>query len=152
MRPYAGGMSRKPYPSDLSEEEWAFVAPYLTLMTEEAPQREHSLREVFNALRWLARAGAPWRMLPNDFPPWAAVYQQFRCWSDAGCFEALVSDMRPIIRAGKGRQEQPSAVVLDGPRCKALARAARVRATTATNAARARKCTWLWIRWAISSS
>lgn len=114
MRPYAGGMSRKPYPSDLSEEEWAFVAPYLTLMTEEAPQREHSLREVFNALRWLARAGAPWRMLPNDFPPWAAVYQQFRCWSDAGCFEALVSDMRPIIRAGKGRQEQPSAVVLDG--------------------------------------
>ncbi|MEO0004096.1 MAG: hypothetical protein RLZZ22_1788 [Pseudomonadota bacterium] len=48
-------MSRKPYPSDLSEEKWAFVAPYLTLMKEDAPQREHSLREVFNALRWLAR-------------------------------------------------------------------------------------------------
>lgn len=107
-------MSRKPYPSDLSEDEWAFVAPYLTLMKEDAPQREHSPREVFNALRWLARAGAPWRMLPHDFPPWAAVYQQFRRWSDAGCFEALVSDMRGIIRAGQGRQEQPSAVVLDG--------------------------------------
>ena len=66
-------MNRKPYPSDLSEEEWAFVAPYLTLMKEDAPQRQHSLREVFNALRWLARAGAPWRMLPNDFPPWPAV-------------------------------------------------------------------------------
>ena len=98
-------MSRKPYPSDLSEDEWAFVAPYLTLMKEDAPQREHSPREVFNALRWLARAGAPWRMLPHDFPPWAAVYQQFRRWSDAGCFEALVSDMRGIIRAGQGRQE-----------------------------------------------
>ena len=73
-------MNRKPYPSDLSEEEWAFVAPYLTLMKENALQRQHSLREVFNALRWLARAGAPWRMLPNDFPPWQAVYQPFRRW------------------------------------------------------------------------
>lgn len=107
-------MSRKPYPSDLSQEEWDFVAPYLTLMKEDAPQREHSLREVFNALRWLARAGAPWRLLPHDFPPWAAVYQQFRRWSDAGYFEAMVSDMRSIIRAGQGRQGQPSAMILDG--------------------------------------
>jgi transposase len=45
-------------------------------MTEEAPQRTHSLREVFNGLRWLVRAGAPWRMMPNDLPPWEAVYQQ----------------------------------------------------------------------------
>jgi len=51
-------MSRKPYPSDVSDEEWAFVAPYLTLMTEDAPQRVYSLREVFNSLRWLVRAGA----------------------------------------------------------------------------------------------
>lgn len=107
-------MSRKPYPSDLSQEEWDFVAPYLTLMKEDAPQRQHSLREVFNALRWLVRAGAPWRMLPNDFPPWPAVYQQFRRWSEAGCFEALVNDMRAIIRAAQGRQGQPSAVILDG--------------------------------------
>ena len=54
-------MKIQSYPSDLSQEEWDFVAPYLTLMKEDAPQREHSLREVFNALRWLARAGAPWR-------------------------------------------------------------------------------------------
>lgn len=52
-------MSRKPYPSDVSDEEWAFVASYLTLMTEDAPQREHSLREVFNGLRNLVRGGAP---------------------------------------------------------------------------------------------
>lgn len=106
-------MSRKPYPSDLSDEQWAFVAPYLTLMKEDAPQREHSVREVFDALRWLARAGAPWRLLPNDFPPWHTVYQQFRRWSAAGCFEAMVSDMRSIIRAAQGRRGQPSAVVLD---------------------------------------
>ena len=107
-------MTRKPYPSDVSDEEWNFVAPYLALIDEHAPQRRHSLREVFNALRWLARAGASWRMLPNDLPPWAVVYQQFRRWSDAGCFEAMVKDMRSIIRFAQGRQGQPSAVILDG--------------------------------------
>lgn len=59
-------MTRKPYPTDVSDEEWAFVAPYLTLMNEEAPQREHSLREVFNGLRWMVRAGSGWRLMPHD--------------------------------------------------------------------------------------
>jgi transposase len=67
-------MTRKPYPSDVSDAEWALVAPYLTLMTEEAPQREYSLREVFNGLRWLVRSGATWRMMPNDLPPWNVIY------------------------------------------------------------------------------
>jgi transposase len=107
-------VSRKPYPSDISDEEWHFAAPYLALIDEQAPQRRYDLREVFNALRWLARAGAPWRMLANDFPPWQAVYQQFRRWNEAGCFEALVQDMRSIIRAAQGKAGQPSAVVLDG--------------------------------------
>jgi transposase len=79
-------MPRKPYPTDVSDEEWSFSAPYLTLMDLHAPQREHDLREVFNALRWL----------------------------DAGCFEAMASDLRSIIRVAQGRQGQPSAVVMDG--------------------------------------
>jgi transposase len=66
-------MARKSYPSDVSDEEWALVAPYLTLLPETAGQREHPMREVFNALRWIVRAGSPWRLLPNDFPPWHAV-------------------------------------------------------------------------------
>jgi transposase len=57
------------YPTDCSEEEWAFVAPYLTLLPEEAGQRRHDLRAMFDALRWLMRAGASWRLLPGDFPP-----------------------------------------------------------------------------------
>ncbi len=107
-------MPRKPYPTDVSDEEWSFAAPYLSLMDQRAPQREHDLREVFNALRWLVRAGAPWRMLPNDLPPWEAVYQQTRRWLEAGCFEAMVSDLRSIIRVAQGRQGQPSAMVMDG--------------------------------------
>ena len=69
-------MAHKGYPSDVSEEEWAFVAPYLTLMTEEAPQRQHDLREVFNALRWMVRSGSPSCYLPNDFPRWDVANQQ----------------------------------------------------------------------------
>jgi transposase len=102
------------YPTDVGDEEWAFVVPYLTLMNEDAPQRDYPLRQVFNALRWLARAGAPWRFLPHDFPPWHIVYQQAQRWIKAGCFEALVHDLREILRLAEGRKEQPSAVVLDG--------------------------------------
>jgi transposase len=106
-------MERKAYPSDVSDDEWAFVAPYLTLMTEDAPQREHSLREVFNGLRWIVRAGAPWRMMPNDLPPWFTVYQQTRRWINAGVFEAMVHDLRALLRLAKGRKEQPSATIFD---------------------------------------
>jgi len=104
---------RKPYPTDVSDEEWAFVAPYLTLMTSDAPQRDYSLREVFNATRWIVRAGAPWRYLPNDFPRWEAVYQQTQRWLKAGAFEAIVHDLRELLRLAQGRNAQPSAVVLD---------------------------------------
>jgi transposase len=106
-------MERKPYPSDVSDDEWAFVAPSLTLMTEEAPQRTHSLREVFNGLRWMARAGAPWRLLPNDLPPWEAVYQQTQRWLKAGVFETVVHDLRVLLRLADGRTAQPSATILD---------------------------------------
>ncbi|MPS90920.1 MAG: IS5 family transposase [Comamonas sp.] len=101
-------------PANPTQQRSGFAASYLTLMDPQAPQREHDLREVFNALRWLIRAGAPWRLLPNDLPPWEAVYQQSRRWLDAGCFEAMVSDLRSIIRVPQGRQGQPSAVVMDG--------------------------------------
>lgn len=105
--------TRKPYPSDVTDEEWAFVAPYLTLMTEDAPQRTHDLREVYNALRWIVRTGAQWRMLPTNFPPWAAVYQQTQRWIAAGVFETMVHDLRVLLRWADGRADQPSAVILD---------------------------------------
>ena len=107
-------MSRKAYPSDVSDEEWEFVAPYLTLMKEDAPQREFALRELFNALRWFVRAGCPWRMLPNDLPPWTAVQQQALRWMRAGCFEAMAHDLRAVVRLLQERAEEPSAVILDG--------------------------------------
>jgi transposase len=104
---------RKGYPSDVSDEEWALCAPYLTLMKEDAPQREHALRELFNALRWFLRAGCPWRMMPNDLPPWHAVQQQTQRWLRAGCFESLAEDLRVLLRLQAGRTDAPSAAILD---------------------------------------
>jgi transposase len=105
--------TRKPYPTDVSDEEWWFVAPYLILLREDAEQRRHELREVFNALRWIVRAGAPWRLLPHEFPPWPAVYQQTRRWMAAGCFETIAHDLRVLLRLAAGRAEQPTAAVFD---------------------------------------
>lgn len=106
-------MARKPYPSDVTDEEWSFVAPYLTLMREDAPQREHSLREVFNGLRYVVRGGPSWRMMPNDLPPWDIVYQQARRWLKAGVFETMVHDLRELLRMAQGRDPNPSAAVFD---------------------------------------
>ena len=105
---------RKAYPSDVSDDEWGFVAPYLTLMSEDAPQREHPLREVFNGLRWMVRTGAPWRMIPNDLPPWHTVYQQSVRWIKAECFIAMVHDLREMLRVAQGRAPQPTAAIFDG--------------------------------------
>src|SRR5215212_7389884 len=106
--------TRKPYPSDVSDEEWAFVAPYLALVREDAPQRNHELREVFNGLRWIVRTGSAWRYMPHDLPPWEATYQQTRRWLSAGVFEEMVHDLRVLLlRLSEHRAPDPRATILD---------------------------------------
>ena len=107
-------MRRKAYPSDVTDDEWAFVAPYLTLMKEDAPQRDYPLREVFNGLRYVVRTGMQWRFMPNDLPPWHTVYQQTQRWVKAGVFEDMVRDLRMLLREIAGRNPQPSAAIFDG--------------------------------------
>jgi transposase len=82
-------------------------------MDPEAPQREHDLREVFNALRRIVRTGGPWRYIPNDLPPYSAVYQQTQRWIAAGVFEAMVHDLRVVLRLKERRSPDPTAVILD---------------------------------------
>jgi transposase len=106
-------MARTPYPTDVSDEEWAFVAPYLTLMREDAPQREHPLREVYNALRWMVRGGSPWRLLPHDLPPWRAVFEQTQRWLASNVFGQMAHDLRVILRLAEGRAPRPTAAILD---------------------------------------
>jgi len=106
-------MSRKAYPSDVSDDEWAFMAPYLTLMKEDAPQRVYALRDLFDGLRYIVRTGVQWRWMPHDLPPWHTVYEQAQRWLKAGVFEQMVHDLRMLLRAIAGRNPQPSAAILD---------------------------------------
>jgi transposase len=106
-------ITHQPYPSDVTDAEWEFVLPYLCLLPEDAGQRVHNLRDVFDGLRWLVRSGAQWRYLPKDFPPWEMVYQQTRRWLAAGCFEAIVHDLRAVLRFAEGRQPEPTAAIFD---------------------------------------
>lgn len=108
-----GNRDRRSYLTDVSDEEWSFVAPYLALCREDAGQRGYPLRSVFNALRYIAKTGCHWRMLPNDLPPWPVVYQQMRRWMDARCLETMVEDLRTLLREYAGRKGQPTAVILD---------------------------------------
>jgi transposase len=79
------------YPSDVSDEEWALVAPYLTVMEHKAPQREYSLR-------WIVRAGAPWRMIPNDLPPLTGCLSTNPTLNRNGVFETIVQDLHMLLR------------------------------------------------------
>lgn len=85
----------------------------MTLISEDVPQRDYSLREVFNGLRWMVRAGARWWMMPNDLPPWFTVYQQTQRWTRAGVFEAVAADLREVLRIATGRKAKPSAAIFD---------------------------------------
>jgi transposase len=105
---------RSGYDSDVSDQEWEFCCPYLVLMDPQAPQRTHDLRQVFNALRYMVRNGCRWRALPNDLPPWEAVYQQGQRWMKAGCFEAMAHDLRQLMRLALERNPQPTTTILDG--------------------------------------
>lgn len=108
-----GEVTRDAYPSDVSDEEWEFVLPYLLLSREDSRSRQHSLRELFNGVRYIVKTGNQWWFMPNDLPPWHAVYQQMQRWLQAGVFEMLVSDVQELLRHFGGRKGQPTAVCID---------------------------------------
>lgn len=106
-------VQRKQYPSDVTDEEWEFVLPYLLLSREDSRSRQHSLRELLNGVRYIVRTGNQWRFMPHDLPPWPAVYQQMQRWLQAGVFEILVADVQSVLRHFVGRKGQPTAVCID---------------------------------------
>jgi hypothetical protein len=103
-----GKRVRLGYPSDVTDEEGAFVAPYLALCKQDAEQREYPLRDVFNGLRYIAKTGSQWRFMPNDFPLWEVVYQQMRRWIDAQCFETMVEPAGYRIASNTSLKTQPA--------------------------------------------
>ena len=106
-------MSRKTYPSDLSEPEWLLLLPLIPAAKSGGRPREVDIREILNAIFYILRSGCAWRMLPHDFPAWQTVYGYFRTWRQKGVWEQMNDALRESVRVQAGREGEPSAGILD---------------------------------------
>jgi putative transposase len=105
-------MTRRAYPTDLTDAQWEQIAPYLPTYTR-GRRRTYALREIFNALLYIDRTGCQWRMLPHDFPPHASVFDLFTKWKRAGVFDRLHDVLVLKLRVASGREPEPSVGVVD---------------------------------------
>jgi putative transposase len=106
-------MTRKVYPTDLSDEEWSILAPLLPPAKPGGRPRTTDIREVRNAIFYLLRSGGAWRLLPQEFPAWQTVYDYFRHWRKAGLWEQIHTTLREQVRRQSGRAAEPSAAMID---------------------------------------
>lgn len=108
-------MKRKPYPTDLSDAQWEKVRSAMPPARNgrTGKPRDYPLREMWNAVFYQAKNGCTWRALPHDFPPWSAVWQQYRRWRDNGTLEKVHTVLREQVRTSAGREPTPSAAIVD---------------------------------------
>lgn len=103
----------KTYPSDLTDAQWALVAPLLPEPASTGRPRQHDLRVILNAIFYVLRTGCPWRYLPKDLPPWPSVHYYFRKWRDDSTWTKLLHALRVKERVRQGRDPEPSALIID---------------------------------------
>jgi len=101
------------YPSDLIDAQWALVDPLLSATKGGGCPEAHPRREIVNAILYLVRTGCSWRQLPKEFPPWGTVYWHFRRWRADGSLDRLHDALRDAVRDAEGRDEQPTAAIID---------------------------------------
>jgi putative transposase len=112
-------MSRKPYPSDLTDAQWQLLQPLLPAAKPGGRPRQTDVREVLNALFYLNREGCTWRALPHDFPPWRTVYGYFAAWQADGTWDEINAALRRTVRVAAGRPHTPATASLDSQTVKA---------------------------------
>lgn len=106
-------MKRKTYPTDLSDEQWKLLSLMLPPPERLGRNRSVDLREIFNALCYLARSGCQWRLLPEGFPAWQTVYYYFRLWRESEWFIVINDRLRQKLRQRAGKNQFPSAAIID---------------------------------------
>ena len=104
---------RKPYPIDLSDDQWNYIEPHMPAPQGHGRPRIHSPREILNAIFYVLKSGCQWRLLPHDFPRWPTAYHYFRKWRIDGAWEKINRAIRERLRVRLQRNPQPSAGIVD---------------------------------------
>jgi putative transposase len=130
-------MTRKTYPTDLNDKEWAVIEPYVPKPKAGGRPAQHERREIINAIAYVLRSGCAWRLMPHDLPPWSTVYDYFRQWRLDGTWERINTALREKLRITLGREAEPSAAIIDSQTVKTTekgAHAATMRARKSRDA------------------
>jgi putative transposase len=114
-------VSRKAYPSDLTDAEWEILEPLIPAIAVDATNVVHERREIVNGILYVLRSGCPWRLMPHDLPAWGTVYYYFQTWRKAGIWDKALQALRKQERKRQGRDEEPSAAVIDSQSIKTSA-------------------------------
>lgn len=118
------------YPSDLTDEQWAIIAPLIPPPKPGGRPRTVNMREVLNAIFYQNRSGCQWRMLPGEFPPWGTAHYYYRQWRLAGIWAKIHDTLRERVRLKAGKQATPSAAIIDSQSVKTVEKGAVAGATT----------------------
>jgi len=115
-------MPRRRYPTDLTDAQWAVLAPLVPAAKSGGRPARHERREIVDAILFVLRSGEAWRLLPHDLPPWQTVYHYFRLWRLDGTWERVNAALRERVRVRAGRRPTPSAAILDSQSAKTTER------------------------------
>jgi putative transposase len=106
------------YPTDLTDTQWARIAPFFAQRPGPGRRRQSDIRAVVNALLYRLRTGCQWRLLPREYPDWRLVYYYFTQWTGDGTLERVQASLREEHRRGQGRNRRPSAAIIDSQSAK----------------------------------